>query len=61
MFSADLIQPAQQQVEVFATFLGSLPIPRPILELLRVQVLLAALAECGVLKQLEAGIDAPER
>ena len=45
---ADVVQPAEQHVEVFAALFGGLPISGPILEFLRVQVLLAALAERSV-------------
>jgi hypothetical protein len=41
---ADVVEPADQHVEVLTTGLGGVPVPRPVLELLGVEVLLAALS-----------------
>ena len=59
MAAAQPVERGDQRGDGAALALGGVPVARPQLVLLRVEVLLAAGAQRGVLAQLVAGVDAP--
>ena len=59
MAPPDPVERGDQRGDGAALALGRLPVAGPQLVLLRVEVLLAALAQRGVLAQLVAAVDAP--
>ncbi len=61
VFPPDGVEPGQQPGEGAALAFGGVPVAACELVLLRVQVLLAAFSERGVLAQFVAGVDAPGR